>query len=167
MKQALKILALLFVLLIFCYALVAFFLPLKLPTTPESSVLSDIHGVEIGEIIYSGSIRHRELAYGDIPRFYIEALVALEDKTFWSHPGLSGRGILRSLMRNIESGRVVEGASTITTQLIRNAFWINEKRDFKHKFLESVYALRIEHIHTKEEILTEYINRVSFGHLNI
>lgn len=108
MKKALKILALFFVVLIFGYSVVAFFLPLKLPLTPESSIFTDIHGVEIGEIVYSGSIRHRELAYSDIPRLYMDALVALEDKTFWSHPGLSARGIVRSMLHNVESGKVVE-----------------------------------------------------------
>lgn len=167
MKKALKILALFFVILVFGYSVISFFLPLELPVAPESSVLSDTHGVEIGEIVYNWSIRHRHVVYADIPRFYIDALVALEDKTFWSHPGLSARGIVRSVLHNVESGKVVEGASTITTQLIRNAFWINEKRDFRHKLLESMYAFRLEHLLTKEEIITEYINRVSFGHLNI
>ena len=167
MKKALKILALFFVILTVCYSLVSFFLPLELPSAPESSVLYDVHNVELWEIIYSWSIRHRHLVYADIPLFYIDALISLEDKTFWSHPWLSARGIVRSLLRNVESGRVVEWASTITTQLIRNAFWINEKRDIQHKFLESIYAIRLEHLLTKEEILSEYINRVSFGYLNV
>lgn len=49
---------------------------------------------------------------------------------------------------------------------MRNAFWINEDRDLMHKFLESLYAIRINHILTKEEILTEYVNRIGFGYMN-
>lgn len=73
---------------------------------------------------------------------------------------------MRSTLHNIQAGRIVEGASTLSAQLIRNIFWINERRDLTHKILESLYAIRLNHIMSKEEILTTYVNRIGFGYLN-
>ena len=149
------------------YFFVAFFLPLSLPDVPESTIYLDIHGNEIGEVVASGSIRHREISFDEIPPFFIEALVMLEDRTFWTNNGISLRGILRSVRNNLDAGKIVEGATTLSSGLVRNALWINGERDFSTKILEFLYAIRLNHMMTKEEILTEYINRISFGHMTI
>jgi membrane peptidoglycan carboxypeptidase len=87
---------------------VSYFLPLSVPPLASSSIIEDIHGSEIGEIVADESIRHREILFSDIPEFYTRSLVWLEDRSFWQNNGLSIRGILRSTVRNIEAGKVIE-----------------------------------------------------------
>ena len=168
MKRRSVILALCTIpLLLGIYAYVAYLLPFSLPDLPLSTVFLDRHGEEIGEKLYSGSVRHRPLEYSKIPPFYARALIALEDRSFWTNNGISFRGIARSIVRNISAGKVVEGASTLSSGLIRNALWIHKKRDFRTKMVEFLYAFRINHILSKESILTEYVNRISYGYMNI
>ena len=148
------------------YCFIAFFLPLHLPTLPYSTVVLDTSGKEIGEIIYDQKIRHRPLIYEDIPRFYQDALVTLEDRSFWSNNGISLSGLARSTWNNLNAGKIIEGGSTLSSGLIRNTFWLNEKRNLAKKLEEFILAIRLNHLLTKQEILTEYVNRVSFGYLN-
>jgi len=66
----------------------------------------------------------------------------------------------------MEVGKVIEGGTTLSSGLIRNAFWIGENRTLGKKILEFLYALRLNHIFSKDQILTGYINRVAFGSMN-
>lgn len=166
MKKCLYILAITSLLMLGSYYLVVFSLPLNLPSLPSSTLLLDRNGKEIGEVIYSGSIRHREIYTKEIPEFYKKSLVTLEDKTFWTNNGVDFIGLARSMLHNIQAGRIVEGGSTLSSGLIRNAFWITEERTLGKKILEFLYAMRLNHLLIKEQILTEYINRVHFGHMN-
>ncbi len=86
----------------------AYLLPLNIPTLPSSTIFLDTKGKEMGEIIYSGSIRHREIASNEIPDFYKKSLVALEDKTFWENDGVNFSSLVRSTLHNIQAGKVVE-----------------------------------------------------------
>jgi len=90
------------------YIFVIFFLRLEIPVLPFSAVFLDTNGQEIGELIHSGSIRHREITAEEIPEFYKKSLVALEDRSFWTNNGVSLAGIIRSTIRNMEAGKVVE-----------------------------------------------------------
>lgn len=160
--------ALIFVALLWAlgYIYIRFFLPLTLPETPSSIVFVDNKGEEIGEKIYAERVRNRPLQYDEIPEFYIHSLIALEDRTFWSNNGVSLFGIARSMVRNIQAGSIVEWATTLSSGLIRNMFWIQESRTIDRKLLEYIYAIRLNHILSKKEILTRYINRVEFWYLN-
>lgn len=155
-----------FVLIALGYLYVLFLLPLRIPSLPSSRIILDTAGEEIGETVYSGSIRHRNITFGEIPEFYRASLIQLEDRSFYANSGIDLRGIVRSTIHNIQAGRVVEGASTLSAQFIRNALWINESRSLSRKILESLYALRLNRVYSKEEILTLYVNRIAFGHLN-
>lgn len=73
------------------YCFVLFFLPLSLPLMPSSTVFQDKNREIIGEIIYSGSIRHQEIISEEIPDFYKKSLIALEDATFWTNNGVDIR----------------------------------------------------------------------------
>ncbi len=150
----------------FVFVYVSYFLPLTIPPLASSLVIRDVHDEEIGEIIADKRIRHRDIAFDDIPSFYLSGLLWIEDRDFWDNSGISYRGVARSLLHNIRAWRIVEWASTISAQLVRNALWINEDRDLMHKLLESLYAIRINHILSKKEILTEYVNRIGFGYMN-
>lgn len=98
----------------------------------------------------------------DVPEDFIHALVATEDKNFYSHKGYDIYGLARSTVQNVLAGRVVQGASTITQQLSRILFLSNEKT-FDRKLKELVIAARIEKTISKDKILEMYINNVYLG----
>ncbi|MDR1920395.1 MAG: penicillin-binding protein 1C, partial [Candidatus Adiutrix sp.] len=89
------------------------------------------------------------------------AAVAIEDKRFWSHPGVDPLALGRALAQNIMNGRVVSGASTITVQTARLAR--PRKRNLVSKYVEFIEALKLERRLTKDEILEIYLNRAPFG----
>ncbi|MEW6171550.1 MAG: PBP1A family penicillin-binding protein, partial [Bacillota bacterium] len=91
-----------------------------------------------------------------------QALIAVEDTRFSQHPGVDPRGILRAIWIDIIRGKAVQGGSTITQQLARNAFLISSKT-LKRKIQEMFLAIQLERHYTKDEILTLYLNRVYFG----
>jgi penicillin-binding protein 1A len=107
---------------------------------------------------------HRLYAsYDEIPARMIEALVAIEDTSFFEHGGINVEAIFRALIKDIKAMRLVEGASTLTQQLIKNIVLTREKT-FRRKINEMVLAFKVESELTKEEILERYLNHVYFGH---
>lgn len=97
-----------------------------------------------------------------LPQHVINAFIAAEDWDFFAHNGISWRGIVRSMMVNIYYGRRMQGASTITQQLVKLLFF-DSKKTFKRKIKEQLYALLVEQQFTKEQILQTYLNHVCFG----
>ncbi|TAL12366.1 MAG: PBP1A family penicillin-binding protein [Nitrospirae bacterium] len=98
-----------------------------------------------------------------IPRHMVNAIVAIEDARFFEHRGLDFVGIARAAVTNVLSGKVRQGASTITQQLARSLF-LSPKRDFQRKMKEALLALKMEQILGKEQILELYLNQIYFGH---
>ena len=109
-----------------------------------------------------GNLYGDYLTLEDMPKTLIQAVVATEDRRFYSHLGLDPRGLLRAALANFRAGRVVQGGSTITQQLAKNAF-LTPERTLARKIKELMLALWLEHEFTKEEILTLYLNRVYLG----
>ena len=103
MKQPLQILVFLILILSLGYIFVAYALSLTLPPLPYSTVIRDVRGEEIAEIIADERIRHREMTYQDIPRVYASGIIWLEDRNFWNNNGISMRGIIRSIVHNLEA----------------------------------------------------------------
>jgi penicillin-binding protein 1A len=101
--------------------------------------------------------------FEDIPPQVIEALLAIEDTMFFEHPGVNIDAIIRAIIKDIKARKLVEGASTITQQLVKNTLLTREKK-FSRKFKELLFALKIESELTKEEILERYLNQIYFGH---
>jgi 1A family penicillin-binding protein len=102
------------------------------------------------------------IALADITTFTQEALIATEDKNFSTNPGFSLRGILRAFVVNFFAGKYVEGGSTITQELARNAFLSQSKNMFR-KYQELVLASEINRRFSKKDILEIYLNSVYFG----
>ncbi len=98
----------------------------------------------------------------DIPKPLIQALIATEDKHFYSHPGYDLFGLSRSMVANVLAGHVVQGASTITQQLSRMLFLSNEKT-LTRKIKEIKIAAQIEKTIDKDKILELYLNNVYLG----
>jgi len=90
------------------------------------------------------------------------AIVAIEDRRFYDHMGFDLTGMARATLINIQHGRIEEGASTITQQLVKNLFLANEQT-FTRKLQELLLALDIERAYSKDEILEMYLNVVYYG----
>lgn len=97
-----------------------------------------------------------------VPVFLQKALVAIEDVRFYQHGGIDIRGIARALMKDVVKGKMVEGGSTITQQLIKNKFLSGEKT-LDRKLTEARLAMDFEEKYTKKQILEMYFNEIYFG----
>ena len=107
---------------------------------------------------------HRYYAhFNEIPPRVIEALLAIEDTTFFEHRGINLDAIFRAVIKDIKARKLVEGASTITQQLVKNRLLSREKK-LSRKIKEVVYALKLERALTKEQILERYLNEIYYGH---
>jgi penicillin-binding protein 1A len=102
------------------------------------------------------------LPYDQIPQVMKDAMVAVEDRRFRSHPGVDPIGVIRSFQVRFEQGHWVQGGSTITQQLARNIFLSSAKK-FGRKFREMILALALERKFTKDQVLELYLNKVYFG----
>ncbi|PTU32117.1 penicillin-binding protein 1B [Stenotrophobium rhamnosiphilum] len=98
----------------------------------------------------------------DVPQMLPRGLVAVEDRSFYSHYGVSIKGIMRAAFANLMAGHAVEGASTITQQLVKN-FFLTPERSLKRKFKEVCMALLLEAHYSKDEIMEAYLNEVHLG----
>jgi len=106
--------------------------------------------------------KRESISIDKIPKLLINAFVAREDWNFFNHFGISWKGIIRSIIKNVYHGKKMQGASTITQQLVRLLFFYT-KKTFRRKLKEQVFALLVECQFTKEQILETYLNHVYFG----
>ncbi|AWK85684.1 transglycosylase domain-containing protein [Azospirillum thermophilum] len=109
-----------------------------------------------------GDLHGTTLGVKDLPPHLVNAVLAIEDRRFYSHFGVDPIGLARAVYVNWRSGRAVQGGSTITQQLAKNLFLTPEK-SLKRKIQEAMLALWLEHRFTKDQILTAYLNRVYLG----
>ncbi len=113
--------------------------------------------------IYPSHTEDRVLVKLDeVPPLLVNALVAVEDRDFYTHSGISLRGIGRAVLANIRAGATVQGGSTLTQQLVKNFFLSNE-RSLWRKVNEAVMALLLEWHYDKNEIMEAYINEIFLG----
>lgn len=126
---------------------------------PKSLIISDKDGEVVSEL---SSAKFTSVPLSEIPDILVSAIVAVEDKRFYSHSGVDIVGIGRSIWRNIGAGSIVGGGSTITQQLAKNLFLTSEQT-YTRKIKEAVIAFRIESKYDKDEILELYLNQIYFG----
>ena len=113
--------------------------------------------------IYPAQSEDRELLkLEQVPVFLPLGLLAVEDRGFYLHHGISLRGIARAMVSNFKEGKVVQGGSTLTQQLVKN-FYLTERQTLSRKALEAVMALLLELHFDKDEILEAYLNEVYLG----
>jgi penicillin-binding protein 1A len=98
----------------------------------------------------------------DMSPFIPQAVMAIEDRRFYSHFGVDPLGLARAVVTNLTSGRVVQGASTLTQQLAKNLF-LSPERTLERKIQEVLLAFWLEQTYSKDQILAMYLNRVFFG----
>jgi penicillin-binding protein 1A len=126
---------------------------------PESSLVIDRNGNVYTRL--AGEHR-RTVPLDKVSPWFIRAVIAREDSRFLQHFGVDPVGILRAAIRNLSSGGVRQGGSTLTQQLARNSFPLGGQT-IHRKILEAALSLRMESVLTKDEILTHYMNRIYFG----
>ena len=114
-------------------------------------------------LIHEFSIEKRSMVpLEDIPVDLQNAVVAMEDRDFFTHPGFSVKGIIRAILHDVLTGRAKQGASTLTQQLSRGVFLTQEKKIIR-KIREIILAIQIEHQFSKREILQLYLNEIYLG----
>ncbi len=102
------------------------------------------------------------VALADVPQDLIDAILAVEDRAFYQHEGISVRGILRAFVTNVRRGGRVAGGSTLTQQLVKNLFLTHE-RTYTRKIKEALMAIILEMRYSKDEILEAYLNEIYLG----
>ncbi len=113
--------------------------------------------------LFAGTNSQRRLvALDEVPTELIDAVIVSEDRQFFSHSGVSIFGILRALWSNIRAGKVVQGGSTITQQLVKNTFF-DHSPSYWRKLQEAFMAYLLEQKLTKDEILEAYLNAIYLG----
>lgn len=115
-------------------------------------LLYEIHGEE----------RRTVIPFNEIPSNVRSATIAAEDEHFYQHAGLDWHGIVRALLKNIASGDISQGGSTITQQLVKKAL-LSDERTFTRKIKEAILAILIERRYSKDEILGLYLNQIPYG----
>src|SRR4030066_2567969 len=119
---------------------------------------------EDGEILGEFFIEKREVvSFERLPNHLIQAFIAGEDSRFFQHKGLDYWAILRALFKNLFSGEIVQGGSTITQQVVKSLL-LSPEKSFTRKIREAILAYKIEKYLTKEEILFLYLNQIYLGH---
>lgn len=110
------------------------------------------------------SIRSRDgfTEYEELPKTYVNAVISVEDKRFWSHHGIDYLAIGRAAWNDIQTMSFAEGGSTITQQLMKNEYFTQEKK-LERKFAEVFAAWEIEKEYSKEDIFELYVNIIYFG----
>jgi penicillin-binding protein 1A len=122
----------------------------------ESPAFYDDGRTPIG--VFFEQTHRKYIRYQEIPKYFIKALIAAEDRNFLDHPGFDLKAILRAFLTNIKAGKVVQGGSTLTQQTAKNIFK-REKRSYRAKLRELIQAFLFERKYSKQEILEMYSNQ--------
>ncbi|KAA3511102.1 transglycosylase domain-containing protein [Agrobacterium rosae] len=131
-------------------------------TIPERPPNLKIVAVDGTVLANRGTTGGEALALEDMSPYLPQAVVAIEDRRFYSHFGIDPLGLARAIFTNITSGRTVQGGSTLTQQLAKNLF-LSPDRTLERKIQEVLLAFWLEQKYTKDQILAMYLNRVYFG----
>ncbi len=125
----------------------------------QSITIKDANGKIVARY---GDIIGNQVDTTTIPPSLVQAVLAIEDRRFYTHKGLDPLGLARAIFVNAREGQVVQGGSTITQQLAKNLF-LSRERTLKRKIQEALLAFWIEYELSKDEILSAYLNRVYLG----
>lgn len=133
--------------------------PLPHPEVPLASEIVDQSDRLITRLFTEN---RREISVNRMPQHLLDAIVSVEDDQFYRHRGVNPIGIARALYRNVRAGRIVEGGSTLTQQLAKNLYTLQE-RTLGRKIREAILTFKLEHMYTKREILGMYWNTIYLG----
>lgn len=131
----------------------------SIPERPPNVKIVSVDGKTIAN---RGATGGEALSLDAMSPYIPQAVVAIEDRRFYSHFGIDPIGLARAMTTNLATGRMVQGGSTLTQQLAKNMF-LSPERTLERKVQEVLLALWLEHKYTKDQILALYLNRVFFG----
>lgn len=158
MKKALKIALRVVLILVALVVLVTGFFAIK------GAVLWNNSKKELSVTQAAEDIRAREgyVKFDELPQFYVDAVISVEDRRFFKHGGINVKSIIRAVLYDIKNKSLNQGGSTITQQLAKNVWFTQEKR-FERKFAEVWAAFDLERELSKNDILELYVNTIYFG----
>ncbi|HEX2089156.1 MAG TPA: transglycosylase domain-containing protein [Actinomycetota bacterium] len=130
------------------------------PPGPQTTLVYDRHGNRIASL--HAEVDRTIIPFKEIPKSFRDAVIAVEDKDFYRHGGISPFAIVRAAWRDIASRRIEQGGSTITQQYVKNVYTGSE-RSFGRKIKEAIIAVKLEDKYSKNEILAKYLNTVYLG----
>ncbi|MET0365231.1 MAG: PBP1A family penicillin-binding protein [Sphingobium sp.] len=136
----------------------------SLKSSPNGQMIR-VHATDGTVIVSLGPSYGRWVAYDQIPKVMVDAMVSTEDKRYYYHPGVDPIGMVRAgwlAVMNRGTGRRMQGASTITQQTVRNIF-LNNSYSYGRKVREMILALALERKFSKQQVLELYLNKVYFG----
>ena len=126
----------------------------------QNSVVYAANGAELGVI--PAEHNRTPVSWGEISPWMPKATVAIEDRRFYEHGGIDPIGIARAVVADVEAGRIVEGGSTITQELVRNLY-LSRAQTLQRKLTEACLAIKLGRHWSKQHILTAYMNEVYYG----
>ena len=141
-----------------------FLTDIPLPAAAPGAQSSKLYDSQ-GELIYTfhGTENRTIVPLDAMSTNLKQAVVAAEDRSFYDHPGVSLKGIVRATLSNVQAGEVGQGASTITQQYARTFAEVGKERTLTRKIREASMAVKIEREYSKDKILEFYLNTVYFG----
>ena len=117
------------------------------------------------ELIYQGSGNNEWISLDDVSPHFINAIISTEDKNFYNHIGFDFLRIGKAMFINLKNGKIVQGASTISQQYVKNMY-LEFDKTWSRKIEEALLTMRLEVHYNKDEILEGYINTINFGQGN-
>ena len=126
---------------------------------PQVSIVTYADGTEIGRV---GAQNRIDVPLSKVSEPARQAVLAAENRDYYSEPGISPKGILRAAWANLRGGGVQQGASTITQQYAKNTY-LTQERSYSRKLREVMIALKLDRQYSKDEVLEFYLNTVYFG----
>jgi penicillin-binding protein 1A len=133
----------------------------RIPTLPQSSTIYASDGSVLAEIFLDENRRYVRI--GKIADVAQDAVVAIEDDSFYEHGALNFPSLIRAAITNLVAGDIEQGGSTLTQQLVKNVLIDSPEQTFARKFQEAALAVRVERRYTKDEILELYMNEAYYG----
>jgi penicillin-binding protein 1A len=134
---------------------------IRIPVPPQSSTIYDAEGNVMAEIFLDEN--RRLVKIGKVNRVTRNAVLAIEDDSFYTHGALDFLGLVRAAIKNLAAGEIEQGGSTLTQQLVKNVLIDVPEETFARKFQEAALAIRIERKYPKDKILEWYLNEVYYG----
>ncbi|WP_242606988.1 transglycosylase domain-containing protein [Protofrankia symbiont of Coriaria ruscifolia] len=135
-------------------------LPATVNAAEQTSIIT--YADRTTEIAKIGTVNRTDVPLSEVSVDVQHAVLAAENKNFYSEPGISPKGIARALWVNVRGGEIAQGGSTITQQYAKNAY-LTQERTFSRKMKEIVLAVKLARKYSKEEILESYLNTIYFG----
>ena len=151
-----------FIRVIFIFTLIVLSILLLFVGNGYNMYQEAINQVSLEEKVAEIKAKENYTEFSELPQMYINAVISVEDKRFFKHPGIDLIAIGRAAIHDIKAMDYVEGGSTITQQLAKNMYFTQEKK-MERKIAEVFMAWQIENNYSKEEIFEFYVNTIYFG----